>query len=376
MKILLLCPNFLLWPSQSHFLAGFIKLIDYFHADIIIPKELLFDSRSTTISFKSFCSQHYASILTLHRIGSRPKVFTDLKSVSSYDYTFVLNGPDLYSRKAQELIANWPTPIIFHSYEYHVNSEQTIDLYRLANPAVVLSYGTQYLYCNFFKSLFLSREHDINRKFYPFYFGFSDKYAISAVSRRSSRPIMCALLGSSAYLPKLENTSLEAFKNHFINIGQYYSHPTRHAFQRLSSENTIVPSLLYVPSTGWEPSQRLSYDNYQILSSSNFFINDLSLLKFPPARLYEGCALGCIPIDYYHPIYDQLGFIDGESIIFTTLGGEYETVQYIQSLNSTTIDRMRTNVLTLASLNFSQTTIAKNMYLQLTASKYDNARNE
>lgn len=46
------------------------------------------------------------------------------------------------------------------------------------------------------------------------------------------------------------------------------------------------------------------------LQKHTFFINDLSIFNFPPARTFEGIAAGSILLGVNNKIYDELGFVD------------------------------------------------------------------
>lgn len=45
------------------------------------------------------------------------------------------------------------------------------------------------------------------------------------------------------------------------------------------------------------------------------FANDEGLMVFPPARTYEGMASGSAMVCSEHPVYKDLGFVDGVNCI-------------------------------------------------------------
>jgi hypothetical protein len=73
----------------------------------------------------------------------------------------------------------------------------------------------------------------------------------------------------------------------------------------------LLESFLPKPPVASRPSD----DPVKLLNAYALFANDESICPFPPARTYEGVACGAVMVSSEHPIFSDLGFVDGENCI-------------------------------------------------------------
>ena len=356
MKTLVYFPNYLLYQSNENFLSGLIHLSDELKADYFVP----------FISIKNIGILNYTKdlfsiirgvLITKKRIKYNPKLVFSLDLANKYDLVLIINNFDERLHKDLTTLLKIKTNVAFHTFEYHYKTEVLKNVLKSLKPEIILSYGYQEKNCSYFKYLLKDINFKPQKGFIPFYFGYSLSYSPSSFLKDIKRKYNCCLLGSSQPL-NIDNKEYKIYSDYFLKNGIHQTHQTRNSLLKLLKENKNYEKFIFAPSSGWRSKDRMSYNNKEILSTSNFFINDLSILKFPPARLFEGIARGCIPIDYFDEIYIQLGFEKNKNIIFLEYGEELKQIKELYFFDPLKIKKMREEVIKMAIERFSQKTIS------------------
>jgi hypothetical protein len=143
-------------------------------------------------------------------------------------------------------------------------------------------------------------------------------YHSDIIKYRGNKNKINKILGLGAIAPIEEKKNYPALEEyyHFFQAKRIYSHEEREWFRKHKlSLNDIFDC--YFPEP---PIQRNELQNEQhLLSQYTHFLSDLGSLTFLPARIYEGIAIGSIPIMIKHDIYRKYGFNDSNSILFDSL---------------------------------------------------------
>lgn len=355
MKTLIFFPNYLLFPLSENFLSGLIYLSDELEADYFIPIDSI-----TKIGILNYLKNLIyclkSKYISKHRLNYKPKIIFSYKKTKNYDLTLIINIEQDLIQKNLPSLKKIKSQIGFHTFEYHYKTEKLIRILKTIKPKIILSYGRQEKKCNYFKNILDKAGLPSSTKYIPFYFGYSTKY-IPTKEMTKKRKYNCCLLGSFQPL-LIEKNSYHMYAVFFNKKNISHTHLTRKKLQEIKFINKLNDNALFHPRTGWKSTERMSYDNKDILKNSNFFINDLSILNFPPARLFEGIACGSIPVDYYNDIYIEMGFKNNENIIFIEEGKELEQILKLQDIEINKLKHMRFEVIKLAKEKFSQQQIA------------------
>lgn len=356
MKTLVYFPNYLLYQSNENFLAGLIHLSDELNVDYFLPLNSIKNIGIINYLKDALRIMRGLSI-TKKRVRYCPKLIFSLDKANKYDLVLVINNSNKRLEKDLSTLLKIKTNIAFHTFEYHYKTELLENVLKKLKPEILISYGSQEKNCSYFKSIIKRINFKPKYGFIPFYFGYSVSYSPSKYLVEYTRKYHCCLLGSSQPL-NIENEDYKSYSDYFLKNEINQTHQTRSRILKLLKENKNYEKFIFYPPSGWKAKDRMSYNNKEILSTSNFFINDLSILRFPPARLFEGIARGCIPIDYFDEIYIQLGFEKNKNIIFLEYGEELQQIKELYFFDPLKIKKMREEVIKMAIERFSQKTIS------------------
>ena len=144
-----------------------------------------------------------------------------------------------------------------------------------------------------------------------------------------------------------------------------FMHPIRYklAFDR---ENLLYQKVIDIRLPVYPQTKDFSYDAVEMMNRYQMFINDESVLNFPPARTYEGIAAGCVMVCTDNSIYKDLGFINKKNCIMFKKG-DYEDlvkkIKYYQK-NQKELAKIQKNSLKLAE-NFTHEKIADLLYEEI-----------
>jgi len=106
-----------------------------------------------------------------------------------------------------------------------------------------------------------------------------------------------------------------------------------------------------------------SYNSFKELNKYMLFVNDESIMHYPPARTYEGTACGTVMICSNHPVYEEFGWIDKENSIKFEYGNinDFETKLKIALNDNDFLNILHKNTLKHAAM-FSHKRIAYNLF--------------
>jgi len=110
----------------------------------------------------------------------------------------------------------------------------------------------------------------------------------------------------------------------------------------------------------------LDYDAPAKMNDYVMFLNDESIVNFPPARTYEGVAAGAIMVALNHPVFRELGFVDGKNCVFLQEISVDEIVNKIQPVlgNTDLLQRLQLNGLELIA-QYSHKKMARTLHRRL-----------
>ncbi|WP_063660001.1 hypothetical protein [Aliivibrio fischeri] len=286
-------------------------------------------------------------IIAMLKNGINPfkfEYFHDSKKFNGYDVFLNLNGkPFLEFNKLPKIGSS-----ILKAYHIMDYADKAI----LSNQALcsqsidfLFGYARHDKYCDFFNKYYT----DFYRRVISVPFGYSNKYNI--FDDDSERYNKVLAIGAINNITEQDSEIIKVFPN------EKYSHLLREFVRYHNSELSFFDSFL--PSKNNEKTPNV--DMRRLLKSYKYFLNDLSLFNFPPARTYEGIASGSILVGLEHDVYKELGF---ENNVNCILLNEISRVSFsnIESIiaNSNKDDLVR-NSMSLAR-EFSHDKIVSKMY--------------
>ena len=207
---------------------------------------------------------------------------------------------------------------IFKSFNgikfYHVQDYQymssTCHQYLIDSKIdYLLGYSKHSLHCEFF------------RKFYSKYFnkiigvpfGYSPKFfEYNDFHKRKKKAV-----GSGA----IEKFDWKDNKKYWKKTSEYYAffskkNNSMHELRYLIYQNNnLLKNLIDCKFNIKSEKYNYIKDYNKLFNDYMFFVNDESLLNFPPIRTYEGCAAGSIMICNNSSCYEEIGFIDNQNCI-------------------------------------------------------------
>lgn len=193
---------------------------------------------------------------------------------------------------------------VYHIKDFHFNpTKSNINLLK-SKIDYLLGYTNHYKYSCFFRKYYSSFE----KKIISLPFGYGDRF--SSVKNFNIRINKAIALGSLKETNDLKNSVLSEYENFYID--ERFTHKLRRKIvknRRLWNEwiEDILPT--------FPQNNNRKYDPSYVLNSYKMFVNDASILNFPPARTYEGIASGCVMVAEDLELYRELGFIDGYNCI-------------------------------------------------------------
>jgi len=195
---------------------------------------------------------------------------------------------------------------IWHTMDYVFKASESNKILVENGVDYVMGYTRHDLYCVFFQKYYA----DFKDKVIDVPFGYGERFV-------SNKPIdkripKCIALGSVN--PVNDPLCKPSILDDYVEF--YKDEIWTHKFRRVLAEN--VDSLKDIMDSRLPTLDKTKNPNYNPVDELNnyqFFVNDEGLMNFPPARTYEGIACGNIMIAPKNKIYEDLGFIDGESYI-------------------------------------------------------------
>lgn len=224
---------------------------------------------------------------------------------------------------------------IWHVMDYADKPLQSSDALSSGMCDYVMGYSRHDLDCSLFKahySRYSSRVIDV-----PFGFGkrFINEPKIDKMDK-------IVALGA---INKLDDDNFPEVNDIFGSFE--FSHPLREFIRKnITALDDIVYSQL--PPYAEEKTPNILMED--ALMKHSFFLNDLSVFCFPPARTYEGISSGSILLGLEHPAYERLGFVDGRNCILLN----EISIEKIKNLNNTFNDKDKIESIRKGSLLLSK----------------------
>lgn len=194
---------------------------------------------------------------------------------------------------------------LYHVMDYVYDAPAAGNALQTAGIDYILAYANVQNWCPCFKAAY---KNYLDRVIaWPF--GYSDRF--SCTQKFEKREKKCSVMGAVNLVnPEPEDASLHLYRASYAD--QKWAHPLR----QLVRENTAelakhVES--YLPPEGSRV--RLDYNSPMELNRHQLFLNDDSVMHFPPARTYEGMACGAIMVGQSHSCYSDYGFEHGINCI-------------------------------------------------------------
>lgn len=195
---------------------------------------------------------------------------------------------------------------IYHLMDYVYRPEITNEVLIKGNVDYLLGYARHDQWCRMFRGVYPTF---VNRVV-PWPFGYSSRFKFQIpFDQRTNK---CSVMGAvNLVSPAFEKKDVIA-KYTEAYSGFTWAHPLRQMIRENIEElDQWVES--YLPGSGERTN--LSYNSPEELNRFTLFFNDESVMGFPPARTFEGCACGAVMVAKEHPCYSDFGFINGVSCL-------------------------------------------------------------
>lgn len=156
-------------------------------------------------------------------------------------------------------------------------------------------------------------------------FGYSDRF--SCTKDFEERNAKCSVMGAVNLVdPNPDDTSLDLYRTSYAAMK--WAHPIRQLVREHMPELELhVES--YLPPKGSRV--RLDYDSPLELNRHQLFLNDDSVMHFPPARTYEGIACGAIMMSRHHSCYTEYGFENGTNCFMGDISTKENLIDLLET---------------------------------------------
>lgn len=204
-------------------------------------------------------------------------------------------------------VRRFPGLKIWHVFEYVFDAEQSHATLREGGVDAVMGYADHGRYCPFFQKHYPTYSDRV----IPVPFGFGARFVnTTPFSERLPRAVALGAVNP------VNDPLASRFGDLSAYTAFYHDQVWTHHWRHLLRENRetladVMDCLLPVlPET-----KSFNYDAVAMLNRYQLFANDEGLMNFPPARTYEGVAAGAVLVCSDHPVYTDLGFVDGVNCI-------------------------------------------------------------
>lgn len=253
---------------------------------------------------------------------------------------------------------------IFHLMDYWLNSsykKKILNKYKVDN---IISYSNSDIHDQFF----INHYSSFKNKVISLPFGYNKRFINLNLKRKEK----CLLLGSINPVfevdqiiksPKDLKKNREFYDFSIINEYSWFHQKRRDAL-KIFNKDYFVSFLPEYPTI-----KRYDYDIIRIFNEYRFFYCCESILNFPPAKIYEGMACGCIPVLPDIDIYNEIGLINNYNVIFfypNNVNIMMEKVlDLLSNLNIDKLNNISINCIDFAKNNFSHQILADKLIKKL-----------
>lgn len=251
---------------------------------------------------------------------------------------------------------DWPNHkyerLVLHCNDYFYQVDENEFRLKIAHlqPNLLMGYTDHNIYSPYFRSLII----DLPILEVPF--GFTARFR--PPSSDATRAEKCLLVGA---IERNENLSCHRF---YTDRGEEYFHPERAAL-RLALEDVQGGYEQYFENFFPRINEIRGkyYDLVKAFQSNAFFFCGLSIEMFPPAKLFEGAACGCIPI--IHGEINDKRWIDGVNCLFIETVSAAKIVRKLQSITPELRSSLSDNAYKLAMEHYTHKKIAEDVIRSL-----------
>lgn len=317
---------------------------------------IFISDRSFINLLKTFKNKKISSFLAETKANNLEVIFDINKLNSDYDVLIDLNFfTNNLEASLPKSLKNFNGIKLFHIGDYFAYHQASQIHSKLNDIGVTALFGycMHDKYCKFF------------REFYPLYidkvwgvpFGYSDRF--KKYKDFNSRKDMAISVGS---LNQLSNDQFK--KNIFFEAITFFKNEKWfHRFREklFTNRNELKEFVTCgIPDPYSKNNPRL--DLVQAFNEYKFFVTCESIFNFPTAKVFEGTASGSVLLASEHPVYDDLGFINGQNCVlfnYESLDDLSNQINLFTEKNSTLLNQIADNSYNFVSERFSANMVSK-----------------
>jgi glycosyltransferase involved in cell wall biosynthesis len=241
--------------------------------------------------------------------------------LTGWDYVFSMSELNKYdvllSLHGNAAMLHDPIPAgfrgmkIHHVMDYSFVPTEAAAILRERKVDYLLGYSAHDRWCSFFQEKF----PEYSGRIAPIPFGYSKRFRCE--TPWAERVAKCAVMGAVNPVrdPQSNLSTIGDYMEHFRD--HQWAHPIRAAIrENLASLEDVVANFTAAPPAF----RNISYDSFAELNRHKLFVNDDSIMHYPPARTYEATACGTVMICSDHPVYSECGWKDGVNCITHRFG--------------------------------------------------------
>jgi hypothetical protein len=246
---------------------------------------------------------------------------------------------------------------VHHLMDYNFEPVNFADKLASSGTNYLLGYADHGKYCNFYKMYF----GQLNLPLLAVPFGVSPRYTCGETDKLLR---INKLLGVGALNPiddpLAPANSLVEFTNYFSSK---FSHRFRAEFRQSATQYSMLKDFFPRPPK----TKDSNLDIPSLLKKYQFFLNDPSVLQFPPARTYEGVACGSIMVAPDNLCFRDIGFSHLNNCIFFSPSDPkwiQNTLALLENINDNDKARIQKNGINWVQ-NYTGKKLASNLISEL-----------
>lgn len=290
MRLALHDPRFLLVDPARNFNGWAVELVKRTRPVLYLPDRRLLAMLPLALRRNGVSRDDLGGIaLTLRGLNRRADVLVDLDGRS-----------DL-----RPLPPGFQGMKFVHTMDYVFAARESNATFERAGVDWLLGYTDHWRHCSFF------------RHYYPRYegrvisvpFGFAPRFVPTRpFAEREGRVVACGAVNPVAD-PLARPGELNDYIDWWHSRGEHYTHAWRRRLAEHADENVDILDATLLPR--FPETKNPSYDAVETMNRFKLYANDEGLMRFPPARTFEGAACGSVMVSSNHPSFHDLGFQDG-----------------------------------------------------------------
>jgi hypothetical protein len=221
------------------------------------------------------------------------------KGLRAFDVWLDFNEKTILGSRLDPMPWSFSGLKLLHLMDYCYSPRQDDELIRKLGVDYVFGYARHDLHCGFFRKMHPSLEGRV----VPLPFGYRARFRETIpFAQKENR---CSVMGAVVAMEAPSASKPELFDYFSYFEGHRCAHEMRWRVggDGGNLQEWIASFLPRPPATvNW------GYDSALELNRHRFFLNDDSIMHFPPARTYEGLACGSIMLAAREPVYRDFAF--------------------------------------------------------------------